>query len=143
MGRVPTITSKKKRKQKATFMKNPKVIGYWILTVLVSIVLLGSGAGNFMRAEEMKASMTALGYPIYFMSILGAWKMLGAIALLAPKFPRLKEWAYAGVTFGMTGAFLSHLLAGDPVAKAIPPLVIWGLAMGSWALRPASRKLQG
>lgn len=122
-------------------MKNPKVIGYWILTVLVALVLLGSGASNVMRVEEMKASMQALGYPVYFMTILGTWKVLGALALLAPKLPRLKEWAYAGITFGMTGAFFSHLFAGDPIAKAIPPLVIWTMAMGSWALRPASRRL--
>ena len=85
--------------------------------------------------------MKKLGYPLYFPRILGAWKLLAAVALLAPGFPRVKEWAYAGITFAMTGAFISHIAAGDPVATWFPPLVVLALALGSYALRPADRRL--
>jgi uncharacterized membrane protein YphA (DoxX/SURF4 family) len=85
--------------------------------------------------------MAALGYPAYFVTILGAWKLLGGLALLAPRLPRLKEWAYAGIAFDLTGAAFSHAAVGHPAAKVIAPLVILGLAAASWALRPASRRL--
>jgi hypothetical protein len=85
--------------------------------------------------------MGRLGYPEYVMTLLGAWKVLGAVALLAPGLPRLKEWAYAGAFFDLSGAVASHLLSGDAPSNAIPPFVIGMLAMASWALRPADRTL--
>jgi len=93
------------------------------------------------RADEPLRGMAALGYPAYFVTILGAWKLLGGLALLAPRLPRLKEWAYAGIAFDLTGAAFSHAAVGHPAAKVIAPLVILGLAAASWALRPASRRL--
>ena len=87
--------------------------------------------------------MAALGYPAYFVTILGARKLLGGLALLAPRLPRLKEWAYAGIAFDLTGAAFSHAAVAHPAAKVIAPLVILGLAAASWALRPASRRLGG
>lgn len=116
-----------------------KLIGYWIATGLFSLALTGSGAMNLMRAPEVVASLQKLGYPVYFPLILGTWKVLGAIALLVPGLPRLKEWAYAGFTFALSGAALSHLFAGDPVAMALPPLVLLAIGLSSWALRPAQR----
>ena len=83
----------------------------------------------------------SLGYPAYFVTILGTWKVLGGLAILAPRTPRLKEWAYAGIAFDLTGAAFSHISVGQPVVKAIVPLVILGVAVASWALRPASRVL--
>jgi hypothetical protein len=85
--------------------------------------------------------MVALGYPLYFMTILGAWKVLGGAVILAPGLPRLKEWAYAGIVFDLTGAALSHAFAGDPAAKLVNPLILTGIALASWALRPTSRRL--
>lgn len=120
-----------------------KTIAYWALTGLFAFAIAGSGAMNLSRAPEIMEAMAHLGYPAYFPLILGAWKVLGAGALLAPGLPRLKEWATAGFTFAMTGATLSHLLAGDPVGQAIAPLVLLSLCLGSWALRPASRRLAG
>jgi hypothetical protein len=81
--------------------------------------------------------MAELGYPAYFVTILGMWKVLGALAILAPRFPRLKEWAYAGIVFDLTGAVFSHVAAGQPVVKVIAPLVLLEIAATSWALRPA------
>ena len=120
-----------------------KTIGYWALTAFFSIGIAGSGAMNLSRAPEIMQAMAHLGYPEYFPLILGTWKLLGAGALLAPGTPRLKEWATAGFTFALTGASLSHLMAGDPIGNAIPPLVLLGLCLSSWALRPASRRLNG
>ena len=112
------------------------VVGYWIVTGLASLALLGSGLANVMGAPEVMANFARMGYPAYFPMILGGWKVLAALALLTPRWPRLKEWAYAGVTFAMTGAALSHLLMKDPIGQALAPLVILGLALGSAALRP-------
>jgi uncharacterized membrane protein YphA (DoxX/SURF4 family) len=85
--------------------------------------------------------MTHLGYPPYFMVILGVWKVLGGIAVLIPRTPRLKEWAYAGMFFDLTGATASHASVGDPIAKIVTPLIIVGIVIASWALRPASRRV--
>ncbi len=87
--------------------------------------------------------MTHLGYPVYFTTILGVWKVLGGIVVLAPRLARLKEWAYAGMLFDLTGATASHAAVGDPVAKIVTPLVILGIVMASWSLRPESRRLPG
>ena len=81
-----------------------------------------------------------LGYPIYVLNILGVWKLLGAIALLVPGLPILKEWAYAGVTFNMTGAIVSHLCSGDEIKNVLPPFMVLAVTAASWALRPASRR---
>ena len=85
--------------------------------------------------------IAALGYPAYFVTILGTWKLLGGVAILAPRLPHVKEWAYAGIAFDLTGATFSHVAMGHPAAKAIVPLVLLGIAAASWALRPASRML--
>src|SRR5258705_7769834 len=86
--------------------------------------------------------MTPLGYPAYFVSILGVWKVLGGVAVLAPRFPTLKEWAYAGMLFDLTGAAASHAALGDPAGKIATPLIILGIVTAWWALRPESRKLR-
>jgi hypothetical protein len=83
-----------------------------------------------------------LGYPIYFLTILGIWKILGVIALLAPKSPLIKEWAYAGFFFTMSGAIFSHLAVGDPVKELFPSFLLLVLTVVSWYFRPASRKLE-
>jgi len=84
--------------------------------------------------------MEHLGYPAYFMTILGVWYLLAGVALLAPRFPRLKEWAYAGLVFTYTGAVASHLAAGGGAETLIGPIGFTGLAFASWALRPPGRR---
>ena len=120
---------------------NGKTIGYWVTTGLIALAFGFGGFADLSRGPEMVEGMTKLGYPVYFMVILGLWKVLAVPALLAPKLPRLKEWAYAGIAFDLTGAAFSHAAAGDAAGKVITPLVILAIAVASWALRPASRKL--
>jgi hypothetical protein len=114
---------------------------YWISTVLLAAVLLLGGVMDVLRAPPVVQTIVALGYPAYLASILGVWKLLGAAAIAAPGLPRLKEWAYAGVLFDLSGAALSHGLSGDPAAKVAVPLVLLGIAAVSWALRPVTRRL--
>jgi uncharacterized membrane protein YphA (DoxX/SURF4 family) len=123
-------------------MTKPKIIGYWVTTGLFAAAFLASGLAELAAAPAVVASMRPLGYPPYFLTILGAWKVLGAVALLAPGLPRLKEWAYAGIFFDLTGAAASHAFSGDPAGKVLTPLLFLALAAASWALRPASRAWQ-
>lgn len=114
---------------------------YWGLTVLVSLGLLAGGFGQLSGADEMRQNMTNLGYPLYVMPLLGVWKVGAAVALLVPRFVRVKEWAYAGIGFLLTGAFVSHVSNGDAIGDSIAPLVVLALATGSYVLRPADRRL--
>jgi uncharacterized membrane protein YphA (DoxX/SURF4 family) len=116
-------------------------IGYWITTVLLAFAFIPAGIFYFAGAKEPLEGLKELGYPAYLLMILGFWKIGGGIVVLLPRTPLLKEWAYAGITFNLTGAVASHVFAGDPPAKSIAPLVILGIAVASWALRPESRRL--
>jgi len=119
-----------------------RTIAYWVTTALTAFVFLSGGAADAARPSFVMEGMTQLGYPAYFVVILGVWKLLGGLAVLAPRFPRLKEWAYAGMLFDLTGASASHAACGDPVGKVVTPLVILGIVMASWVLRPESRTLR-
>jgi hypothetical protein len=121
-------------------MEKRKNIGYWITTGLLCFCLLG-GIGQLFQVKEVVDGFKPLGYPTYFISIIGFWKVMAIIAVLVPKFPLVKEWAYAGIFFAMTGASISHIAVNDSTFHIIVPLIIAGLAIGSWYLRPASRKL--
>ncbi len=114
---------------------------YWIATVLFCAVLTLSGVAHLARLGPMLEGMTALGYPPYFMTILGVAKLLGVAALLAPGLPLLKEWAYAGFAFNLLGATASHLFAGDPLSETLRPAIVLGVGVVSYGLRPASRRL--
>ena len=96
---------------------------------------------NLLRVELQQEAMANLGYPMYLMTILGVAKILGVIALLAPRLPLLKEWAYAGFTFDMLGAAASHAFVGDSPAEIVTPLVVLVIAIASYCLRPPTRKL--
>lgn len=122
-------------------MTNARTIGYWAATGLLAAAFFMGGAMDLAHPPELMQGMAKLGYPAYFMTILGTWKVLGALAILAPRTARLKEWAYAGMVFDLTGAAASHLASGDPANKIVTPLVLVGLLAASWALRPASRVL--
>ncbi|MDB5218220.1 MAG: hypothetical protein JWO86_6147 [Myxococcaceae bacterium] len=115
-----------------------RVVAYWISTVIVAVVMIASIVG-VMKNPDAIAGMQHLGYPIYFLVVLSTWKVLGGLTLLAPKLPRLKEWAYAGAIFDFTGASMSHASVGDDIGHIVVPLVIAVIALASWALRPQSR----
>ena len=114
---------------------------YWITTALLASELVLGGVWDVLRVPQVHVIIDRLGYPAYFLVILGIWKLLGAIAVIVPRFPRLKEWAYAGVVFDLTGALVSNLVSGIRDAGMIAYLVLMmGVTAASWALRPASRR---
>lgn len=120
--------------------KRNKII-YWIVTIFLSIGMLAGGTQQMLQIGGYNEIVTSLGYPLYLLSILGVWKILGVIALLIPKFPLLKEWAYAGFFFAMSGAFISHIVVGQGFAEAVPSLILMTVTVLSWHFRPADRKI--
>lgn len=113
---------------------------YWITTALLAFESGLGGAWDVLRVPQVRGVIDRLGYPAYFLVILGIWKLLGAIALIIPRFPRLKEWAYAGVVFNLTGALASNVASGVTETGTLVYLVLMmGVTAASWALRPASR----
>jgi uncharacterized membrane protein YphA (DoxX/SURF4 family) len=127
--------------------KRNKII-YWISTIWLASGMLSTGILQLFKAKAEGAlappgvdGITHLGYPVYFLTILGVWKILGVVALLIPKFPLLKEWAYAGFFFIMTGAIFSHIATGDPANELIPSLLLLILTVVSWYFRPADKKI--
>jgi uncharacterized membrane protein YphA (DoxX/SURF4 family) len=121
-----------------------KTIAYWTVTSLLAAAITLSGIGQLMQYGGNIELVKSIGYPLYIMNILGIWKILGVIAIVVPGFPRLKEWAHAGIFFLMTGAALSHMFAndyGDYGFNIILPLAYAALNIASWALRPQSRIL--
>jgi uncharacterized membrane protein YphA (DoxX/SURF4 family) len=125
-------------------MKSKKVT-YWITTALIAFFIGSGGAAQLVQYfANPHGVLPQLGYPMYFFAILGFWKVLGAIAILVPRFPRLKEWAYAGIFFDLTGAAASCASVGGYGAYGfhiIAPLVLAVIMVASWALRPESRTL--
>lgn len=123
-------------------MKSVK-LGYWIPTAILALGFAGGGLADLFRAPNMAQEIASLGYPAYLMGILGVWKLLAAVALILPGYAQLKEWAYAGIAFDLTGAAVSHLMTGSSVDKVCIPLVFLAIGFASWALRPESRRLPG
>src|SRR6187551_1313235 len=124
-------------------MKKRKNVIYWISTIWLALGMLSTGAVQLFKGKTGAGgvdSITQLGYPVYFLTILGVWKILGVVAVLIPKFPLLKEWAYAGFFFAMTGAVYSHLILRHSLNETFPPLLLLILTMISWYFRPADRK---
>jgi uncharacterized membrane protein YphA (DoxX/SURF4 family) len=118
-----------------------KTAAYWITTILGPTSFVVGGVFGLTGDPQVAASLQHLGYPAYFATLLGAWKLLGAIALTVPGLPRLKEWAYAGFFFDLTAAAFSHASAGDGAMDIAVPLMFLALVIASWALRPESRRL--
>jgi hypothetical protein len=118
-----------------------RAVVYWATTGFVVFNMLSGGLAELAQLPGNVEGMQLLGYPIYMMTILGTWKVLGSIALLAPRGARLKEWAYAGIFFNMTGAAVSHLVVGDGTWHVWYTASLALVALVSWALRPASRTL--
>ena len=119
--------------------KRNKII-YWISTLWLALGMVSTGLVQLLRSKDDVENMTRLGYPLYLLSIIGIWKMLGVIAVLIPRYPIVKEWAYAGFFFVMSGAIISHIVVSDPVSKIIPPLLLLVLTIVSWYFRPPQRK---
>jgi uncharacterized membrane protein len=121
--------------------KRNKII-YWVTTSLLAFGMLTSGLAQLFHSKEMVDIVVPLGYPPYFLNIIGAWKILGVTAILVPRFKLIKEWAYAGLFFAMTGAFISHLASGDAGIKGlIGPFMQTVFIILSWHFRPADRKI--
>lgn len=121
--------------------KRNKII-YWVFTALVAFGMLASGVQQIVQNKEMADMLAHLGYPPYFMTIIGVWKILAVIAILVPGFKLLKEWAYAGLFFTMTGALISHLACGDHgVKELLGPIMQTIFIILSWYFRPANRKV--
>ncbi len=118
-----------------------KMIGYWVCTVLIVFFMLPGGIFYLMRAPQAVEGMRQLGIPLYVVIVLGVRKVLGSIALVVPKIPLLKEWAYAGIFFDLTGAAVANAANHGSWWHVAAPLVIILILYGSWALRPASRRV--
>jgi uncharacterized membrane protein len=120
--------------------KTNKVI-YWIATIFLALGMLAGGLQQLLQVGGYVAIITHLGYPKYFMSIIGAWKVLGVITILIPGVRILKEWAYAGFFFVMSGAVISHLAMGETINEIYPSLTLLIMTVISWYFRPAGRKV--
>jgi uncharacterized membrane protein YphA (DoxX/SURF4 family) len=125
---------------KSRSAKRNRII-YWIATLWLSLGMTATGIVQLIRNKEEVAMFNRLGYPMYLLIIIGVWKMLGVIAVLVPKFPLVKEWAYAGFFFVMTGAVISHLAINDEPKELFGPILLIVLTIISWYFRPANRKL--
>ena len=114
---------------------------YWIVTGLLCFGMVGGGIAQLIRAKPNVDGMTSLGFPLYVLTILGIWKLLAVFTILIPKFLLVKEWAYAGLFFLLSGGVISHLASGDTFLHALPVFVFMCLNIASWYLRPADRRL--
>jgi hypothetical protein len=120
--------------------KRNKII-YWVATLWLSLGMVSTGIVQIIRMKEEVDLFNHLGYPIYFLTLLGVWKLLGVVAVLIPKFPLLKEWTYAGFFFAMSGALVSHVALGDSAKEMFGPILLLLLTVVSWYFRPADRKI--
>lgn len=119
-----------------------RMAAYWAATSLVVMELGLGGAWDLLRVPQVRSVMERLEYPSYVLLILGVWKLPGAVVLLIPRFPRLKEWAYAGAMFDLSGAIASHGAVGYlPSGTMVYLILMMGLTGASWTLRPGSRRL--
>lgn len=120
--------------------KRNKII-YWIATLWLALGMFSTGLVQLLKVEKDADTIRQLGYPLYFLTIIGIWKILGVAAVLIPKYPLLKEWTYAGFFFAMSGAIFSHIASGNSMSEIAPPLLLLVLTITSWYFRPADRKV--
>jgi hypothetical protein len=118
------------------------ITAYWIFTSLAALLFAVPGAALLLRVPHFSEDMARLGFPVYFLTILGVWKLLGVIAILSPGLVRLKEWAYAGMIFDLTSAAISRAVMGDGFIKIFVPLLVATIVFLSWRLRPVERVLR-
>lgn len=122
-------------------MKKRNKIIYWIATIWLSLGMVSTGIVQLIRMEEEVEVFAHLGYPPYLLTILGVWKILGVIAILIPRYPLLKEWAYAGFFFVMSGAVFSHFAVRDEAVHYFGPVLLLVLISASWYFRPTDKKI--
>lgn len=120
--------------------KRNKII-YWVSTIWLALGMISTGIVQLFRVKEDVDFIIQMGYPDYFLTIIGTWKILGAVAVLIPKFTLLKEWAYAGFFFIMSGAVFSHIATGNSMNEIFPAVLLLALTVISWYFRPANRKI--
>jgi uncharacterized membrane protein YphA (DoxX/SURF4 family) len=118
-----------------------KSVIYWVSTAVIAAAFVLGGVIDAAGQPPAVAFLAHLGYPAHFATLIGVWKVLGGVSVLIPRFPRLKEWAYAGILFDLTGAAVSHAASGDGASRVMVPLVLVAIGFASWFLRPESRKL--
>lgn len=122
-------------------------VAYWICTAVTVFCFVPGGLAYAMAAPDVVEGVLQLGFPLYFIQLLGVWKVLGGVAIVVPGFPRLKEWAYAGMLFDLTAAAVANATMGASMGAEwwhVPaPLMVGAVVIGSWALRPRSRRLAG
>jgi len=121
--------------------KKTRHVAYWVTTAILVFCIGSGGLAELLRVRGNVEGLARLGYPEYFVVLIGFWKVLGATAIAIPGFPRLKEWAYAGIFFNMTGAAVSTLATHSAAWHFVVEVIFAGLTLASWALRPASRRL--
>ncbi|TGM30400.1 DoxX family protein [Leptospira levettii] len=121
--------------------KTNKIL-YWFFTLWLSLGMSSTAIVQLLKLPEEVEKINQLGYPTYFLTLLGVWKLLGVIAVLVPKFLLLKEWAYAGFFFAMSGAAISHIICGHPITEVLPSVLLLSLTVISWYLRPENRKVK-
>lgn len=124
-------------------MENKKSnnIAYWAVTGFLSFGMLLGGSGQLYRASFNVDGIVHLGFPVYLLTIIGLWKILAVVAILIPKYLLLKEWAYSGLFFLLSGGVASHFASGDGILEALPVFMFMCLTVISWYLRPADRRL--
>lgn len=129
--------------KRTSFTNSAKLnnIIYWIATLWLALGMASTGIVQLLKMKEEADMMKHLGYPLYFLTLLGLWKMFGVVTVLIPRFPLLKEWAYAGFIFAMSGAVFSHLARGDGAKEFFGPILLLILTVVSWYFRPADRKI--
>ena len=120
-----------------------RTIAYWIATVLVALGYFYGAYFELAQTQEILDGAAKLGYPLFFFTILGFWKVAAGLVILSPGLTRAKEWAYAGILINLTAAAATHIHMNDGLGDIVKPLILLGLAGASWALRPASRRLAG
>ena len=122
-------------------MSKRNTIIYWVSTIWLTLGMLSTAFVQLIKDKEEVENITQLGYPVYLLTIIGVWKILGVVAVLTPRSPLIKEWAYAGFFFVMSGAMFSRIAAGSPILEILPSLLLLVLATLSWYFRPAERKI--
>jgi len=120
--------------------KRNKII-YWVATLWLALGMVSTGVVQIIKMDEEVANFTRLGFPLYLMTMMGVWKIAGTVAVLAPKLPLLKEWAYAGFFFAMSGAVFAHIAVGDVAQEIFGPALLLVLTVVSWYFRPVDRKI--
>ena len=138
-----TTTSFGVSRARASSQVNAKSIAYWVATGLVAFLVGSGGLAYALQVPDVVQGVVVLGFPVYFVVLIGVWKVLGSMAILAPRLPLLKEWAYAGLAFELTGAAAASFATAAGPWHVAAPLSIVALLAVSWALRPASRRLPG